>query len=213
MIRVISFDADGTLVDRAFMDMFWEEGVPELYARKAGISFDQAKEYVMEKYDEIGDKDIRWYLPEYWFDRFGLKSSPKELLTTFKGEVKIYPEVTGVLKDLKKRYTLIVISNAPKEILEVELNDLKGYFSHIFSSTSDFREVRKTPRFYSKICNILNVKPEEMVHVGDHQNFDFETPRRLGIRAFLLDRSGNEHGGHVLRDLTELERKIDDRYL
>jgi putative hydrolase of the HAD superfamily len=52
------------------------------------------------------------------------------------------------------------------------------------------------------------VDPREIVHVGDHYDFDYLVPRRLGIQAFYLDRSGEQKGEFVLRSLRELEEKI-----
>lgn len=209
MVKIISFDADGTLVDGRFMDLFWNKGIPEVYAKKKGIRFDEAKKEVERLYNEVGDEDIRWYDPEYWFNFLGLGDSFEDLLNKFKDEVKVYPEVYEVLDNLKESYQLIVVSNAPREILDFELKGLEDYFSHIFSSTSDFKEVRKTRDFYSKLCNILGIKARNIIHVGDHWKFDFIAPKKLGIEAFFLDRSGEKKGENVVKDLRELEKKID----
>ncbi|MBI5254082.1 MAG: HAD family hydrolase [Euryarchaeota archaeon] len=208
MARVLSFDADGTLVTRDFVDLFWEEGVPALYASENGISFEEAKEYVMKKYAEIGEEDIRWYLPKYWFDVLRLQENPGDLIKKYEGHLKLYPEVIDVLKELGEDYELIVSSNAARDFLDIEVEKIKHYFSHIFSSTSDFGEVRKTPDFYSKVCEILKVKPSEIVHVGDHWNFDFVVPRKLGIEAFYLDRDRGGQGSFVLKDLRDLKHKL-----
>jgi hypothetical protein len=45
-IKVVSFDADGTLVTPDFSQAVWYEGVPSLYARKNGISFQEAKAFI-----------------------------------------------------------------------------------------------------------------------------------------------------------------------
>ncbi|GAG68474.1 unnamed protein product, partial [marine sediment metagenome] len=34
----------------------------------------------------------------------------------------------------------------------------------------------------------LNVKPAELVHVGDHYEVDYLVPRKIGIEAYFLDR-------------------------
>jgi putative hydrolase of the HAD superfamily len=68
--------------------------------------------------------------------------------------------------------------------------------------------VKKTIEFYQRICQILGASPQEIVHIGDHYEFDYLVPRRLGIRAFHLDRSGDKRGEFILRNLGELEEKI-----
>jgi putative hydrolase of the HAD superfamily len=68
--------------------------------------------------------------------------------------------------------------------------------------------VKKTAEFYQQVCDILNVDPQEIVHVGDHYDFDYLVPRKLGIQAFYLDRFGKQKGQFVLKDLSELEKRI-----
>jgi putative hydrolase of the HAD superfamily len=90
----------------------------------------------------------------------------------------------------------------------MEATGLGRYFDRIFSATSDFGDVKKTARFYHRICEILGANPQEIVHVGDHFEFDYLVPRTLGIHAFYLDRSGGKRGDFVLCDLKELEKKL-----
>jgi putative hydrolase of the HAD superfamily len=101
-------------------------------------------------------------------------------------------------------------SNAGREFIEIEMEatGLDKYFDRIFSATSDFRVVKKTGEFYQQICHILNVDPQEIVHVGDHYDFDYLVPRRLGIQAFYLDRSGERTGEFILHNLRDLEERI-----
>ncbi|MEA3253651.1 MAG: hypothetical protein U9Q17_01740, partial [Chloroflexota bacterium] len=55
-IKVVSFDAEGTLTTTDFSRAIWEEGLPLLYARKHGIELDKAKEIVFAEYGEVGDQ-------------------------------------------------------------------------------------------------------------------------------------------------------------
>jgi putative hydrolase of the HAD superfamily len=209
MIRIVSFDADGTLVDRRFMDLFWNRGIPELYARKSGLSFEEAKEEVERMYLSVGETDVRWYLPEYWFSVLGLEERFEDVLRRFEKELRIYPEARDVLESMRRDYQLIVISNAPRQILDFELQRVGNYFSHSFSSTTDFRQVRKTAVVYREILQRLGVGAEEIVHVGDHWDFDYLAPRKAGIRTYYLDRFGERDGDDVVRDLREFQEKID----
>jgi putative hydrolase of the HAD superfamily len=68
--------------------------------------------------------------------------------------------------------------------------------------------VKKTVGFYQRICQILETRPQEMVHVGDHYEFDYLVPRSLGIRAFYLDRSGKRSGDSVIPELKDLEERF-----
>ena len=187
-VKVISFDMDGTLVDPKFVDLVWNFGVPDLLAKKEGIDFKEAKKYTWEEYEKVGENSIKWYDIKYWFDFFDLDESYEDLIESLSSEIKIYSEVPKVLEKLVKNYKLIIASNAAREFLDIEMQNIKDYFSHSFSSTSDFKLVKKTPSFYKNICEILGISPEEMVHVGDHWNFDVVSPKKLGVTAFYLNR-------------------------
>ncbi|MEE9593886.1 MAG: HAD family hydrolase [Candidatus Hydrothermarchaeales archaeon] len=209
MIKVVSFDADGTLVDKSFMDAFWNIGIPREYAEKEGLAFEEAKEEVERRYHEVGERDIRWYTPAYWFDLLGLEITPEGLMEDYKDHLKIYPDVEKVLDELVEKYPLVVISNAPKEILAFELSSIEEYFAHVFSATTDFKKMRKTTEFYTNVCTTLGVKPSELAHVGDHWDFDYVIPKKLGIKTFFLERTGEKKGEDVIYGLEEFVDKID----
>ena len=73
-------------------------------------------------------------------------------------------------------------------LLQIPDSIIKKFFSRIFSATSDFGEVKKSNDFYARVCEILDVKPQAVVHTGDHWVFDFINPRKIGMNAYYLDR-------------------------
>lgn len=210
MIRVISFDLDGTLFKRSFADAFWLKGVPTLYAKQKGIALEVAKRELLEEYNKIGESRIEWYDPSYWFDRFELTSNWKTVLQQYRSSVEIYPDAAPVLKNLSKDYELIISSNAKKEFIDIQLDvaALHDCFTHVFSSTSDFHTVKKVTDFYAMICKKLKLQPDEMIHVGDHKDFDYLAPKKYGIPSFYLDRENTTRGDHVVHTLYEFEQKI-----
>jgi GMP/IMP 5'-nucleotidase len=210
LLKIISFDMNGTLTQDRFIELVWLEGIPKLYSRAKEIPYEKAKEYVFSEYKKVGEGRIEWYDIKYWFRFFGLGEDWRWLLKSLEHEVKSFPEVPSVLEELSKAYQLILTTNAYREFvdLELEATGLNGYFMRIFSSTSDFGEVKKTPQVYSKICQILGVKPEEIAHIGDHRLFDFAVPKELGIQAFYLDRTGGEEGDFIVRNMNEFRNKL-----
>jgi len=209
MIRVISLDMDGTLVNSRFVDKVWMEGMPMLYAEKTGLDFPVAKEYVVGEYMKIGSDKLEWYDLLYWIERFGLKVSKDELLQMYEDEIETYPEVQEVLDLLSEDYELVVTSNAAREFIDIELDGLSDYFSETFSATSDFREVKKSPLIYGTVCAHMGAKPFEVLHIGDHYNYDYESPLEAGLDALFLDRRGERSGREVVGDLREAVELID----
>jgi putative hydrolase of the HAD superfamily len=207
-IKLISFDLERTLVDSRFSKLIWEEDIPRLYAERHGFSLEDAKDQVLMEYRKVGDGRPEWYDVSYWFRRFGLSADWRELLEIRRNYCHFYPEVQNVIERLAEKFVLIITSNTIRDFLEIQLGELSGFFSKIFSAPSDFGEVKKSPQFYNKICLNTGVNPEFMAHVGDHPQFDYEAPRELGIHAYLLDRSGKTKGDYVVQNLEDFERRI-----
>ena len=184
--------------------------MPALYAQSRGIPLGKAKDFVFREYARVGEQQTDWYDIRYWFRRFGLGADWTGLLMSFRDEVAPFPDAVEVLEEMGKEYRLVVTSNASRDFMDIELAaaGLDGYFSSLFSCTSDFGEVKKTPEVYARVCQALSISPQEMAHVGDHLLFDFTAPRQLGIKAFHLDRSAATDGDFVVRNLKEFMTRI-----
>ncbi|MFH1087761.1 MAG: HAD family hydrolase, partial [Chloroflexota bacterium] len=78
-IKVVSFDVEGTLVTLDFSSCVWYEAIPGVYARKKGLSVDEARQALKEEYDRVGDQRREWYDIHYWFQCFDL-GDPGEVL-------------------------------------------------------------------------------------------------------------------------------------
>jgi HAD superfamily hydrolase (TIGR01549 family) len=209
-IKVVSFDADGTLVTPDFSQAVWYEGIPSLYARNNGISFEGAKAFVEKEYQVVGDCRVEWYDIKYWLQRFGLGDCHQQMLEDYQYTVSCYPEVAQALSSLSKDYTLIVVSCSTREFLPYLLDGLEGYFARVFSSVSDYGQI-KTPKFFLEVCRQMGISPQEMAHVGDLWEQDFIAPRDAGIRAFHLDRRGERKDGSSLRSLADLEKRLQEK--
>ena len=209
MIRIISLDMDGTLMKSRFVDKVWMEGVPALYAERTGLDFPAAKEHVIGEYARVGSDRMEWYDLLYWIEKFGLKTGKDELLRMYEDEIEAYPEVPEVLELLSDKYDLVVTSNAAREFIDIELEGLTEYFREIFSATSDFREVKKSPLVYGAICAQMDARPFEVLHIGDHYHYDYESPLQAGLDALFLDRKGERSGPEVVGNLREAVELIE----
>lgn len=193
MIKVVSFDLDGTLVSEDIDDWLWNEEIPRLYGFKNNLDFEEAKKEVFAKYyEELHIKNNkRWFEVQFWFDLFDL--SIEKFEEDFKEKVSILPDVLEVLDYLKSKYRLIIISNAGHQFMTKKLNltKLNVYFDHIFSAEKYSNTKRKDSETFVKICSILGVKPVEVIHVGDSPLYDKEIPESVGIKSYYLNKEGN----------------------
>ncbi len=222
--KVISFDLDGTLVSSVYGDMVWNHGIPEVYAKKYAVTFDEARTLVMDQYRSVGDGDLLWYEIEYWLKRLDLPVTADELLTKYEPHIEALPDTQEVIEALKDTYTLVISSNAARIFVEKELGHtgLARHFRHIISATTDYKMIKMEPAFYRKLCQTLGVSHEEIVHVGDHKTFDYEVPSALGIEAYYFKGQGSgfhpagvtgghestEGNGRVIHNMRELLDKL-----
>ncbi len=207
MLKIISFDLDGTLVKNTYADSVWLEGFPKLYAKEKRITEKQAKELLYKEYNKVGKERKEWYDIDWWFKKFKLKEDWKKLLESYRDAIEIYPETKKIIRYLSKRYELIIISNAKREFIDIQLEEikLKSYFNYIFSSLSDFCTVKKIPDVFKQICKKLKVLPHEMIHIGDNKEFDFLSPQKIGIKSYYLNREKTEQGPYIIYTLSSIK--------
>lgn len=216
--KLISFDLDSTLVDPTYTTFVWEIGIPRLYAKKYDVSLSEATSIVKGEYERVGDGALEWYDIAYWFRFFELPEQWQDLMEEHRGKVRPFPEVKEVMEELAQSHDLIIISNAAREFIEIEINEarIEQYFSRIFSVTSDFGQVKKTPECYQEILSTMGTTPSNAIHVGDHFEFDYLIPKQLGMEAYFLDRDGNKpKDRYTIKDLNEfadLLKNLRPRY-
>lgn len=209
-IKVLSFDMDGCLTDNAVDEFIWRREIPRIYSQTYRKSFDEAFERVTREYRKLWGKVDGWRDPVFWIRHLKLNSTFDELWDNVRHLVSYYGDAVPVLAELSKEYTLIVISHADRKLLEPKLgiNNLRKFFFRTFSTTSDFGMMKKAPEVYKKVCRSLGIAPSQIVHVGDEYEFDYQAPLSVGIKSFLIDRTGNRKEDYVVRDLFEFRAKI-----
>jgi FMN phosphatase YigB (HAD superfamily) len=209
--RLISFDLDCTLIEPTYTTSVWEIGIPRLYADTHSVDLPEAVTIVKAEYERLGDFSLEWYDISYWFRCFKLPGRWQDLMEEHRDKIRPFPEVKEVVENLVQDYDLIILSNAAREFVEIELQEahIDRHFAGVFSTTSDFQEVKKTARPYRAILNSMGVLPSDAVHVGDHYEFDYLVPKGLGLEAYYLDRDGKRtKDDFTVCDLREFANRI-----
>ena len=112
------------------------------------------------------------------------------------GSWELYPEVPDVLKQLKPRFQLAVISNFDGRLRFIlEHLGISKFFAQIFIS-SEIGADKPDPEIYRRALKLIDLKPNEVLHVGDDPERDWEAASAAGLSIFRLDRPKNS-----LRDL------------
>jgi len=206
-IKVVSFDVHGTLTNYVHVEAFWWNELPRLYALKNKISLEKAKAEVKKEYSKISKYDMRWYLPQYWFNKFEIHDDCRVAIKRICKRAELYPECGTVLGKLSKKYRLIVSSASTHDFLDYDIAPIRKYFTNVFSAPSDFGIIGKPKKFFIDICRILGVRPDEVAHVGDDIDFDYKNPKSIGIHSYFLDKK-NKKGGNKVGSLIDFENEI-----
>lgn len=209
-MKILSFDLDGTLFANNIDDRLWFDLIPKALADEKGISIEEARDYVSKEYDLIGFNDVRWYIPEYWLDRFNLSIDIDSLLDEMDYARYIYDDVI-TLKELAYGYKIVIASNNARSMLDRKVKAISSLGIDIhasFSVVSDLNMTGKNRAFYEYMCNKLEVKPYEIMHVGDNMIYDLLHARASGLRSMLIDRSNMLHGYDVIHSLYDLKDVI-----
>lgn len=209
-VKVVSLDMEGTLVDHSFSSAIWETDIPRLYAEKHGLDLDAARARVLAEYSTVGEGRPEWYDVGYWFRRLELSSNWRSLVRGRAALIRVYPDAAEALERLSGLCPMVVSSNTIREFLDLQVEAVGPYFTSVYSAPSDFGIVKKDAGFYRRVLEAEGLRPEELVHVGDHQEYDYRAARSIGVRAYHLDRPRCTSGQDTVHDLLELVDRLVD---
>jgi putative hydrolase of the HAD superfamily len=112
------------------------------------------------------------------------------------GVWELYPEVLNVLKELQPHFQLAVISNFDGRLRFIlEHLGISKFFARIFIS-SEIGADKPDPEIYRRALKLIELKPNQVLHVGDNPQRDWEAASAAGLSIFRLDRPKSS-----LRDL------------
>ncbi len=118
-IDSVFLDMDGTLLDLHFDNHFWQQYLPECYARRHRLPLAEARERLASAYDDVAGT-LDWYCLDYWrqqlqMDIIGLKEELRHLIA-------IRPSVHDFLASLRQRgKRTILLSNAHPDSLALKM--------------------------------------------------------------------------------------------
>lgn len=186
--KVISFDLQGTLSDSSFSDEFWMELLPKWFSEKNGISITKAKSRLKKEFAEYGQYDYRYYSVQYWLDRLGLDYRFEEIRKQLIHPPTFFKDTLPLIKKLHGNAKLIMTSATTRDFINAELGEYKTHFDDVYSAIDDFITAGKPKEFYKKLSELLNVPPNEILHIGDSFEMDIENAKAAGFETFYFNK-------------------------
>lgn len=194
-LKAILFDMDGVIIDsfEASYKIFNE------LRKKCKLGIMSREEYRKSVWGGFFADNVKKYLKTN--DAAVIETHHKKIILKYKNEVKLMPGAKKVLKAVKKKNIKIgLVTNTLRGQTLDTLNyyKIKNYFGFIVTG-SDAERVKPYPDPILKLCENLNVTPEETILVGDTNN-DYKAGKAAGCMVVGL----NSDGDLIISKLDEL---------
>lgn len=190
MIKAIIFDLDNTLIDfmrmkriscEAAMDAMISSGLK--IEKKGGmkILFDLYFKYGLE-YQKIFQVFLKKVTGKV---DYGIMASGIVAYKRVKeGLLYPYPNVVPTLNELKKRYKLVILTDAPRIQAWIRLASMgiQDKFDYVITF-DDTRTKKPGKKPFLFALKKIKLKPEECVMVGDSLRRDLSAAKELGFKT------------------------------
>jgi len=165
-IDTVLLDMDGTLLDLHFDNHFWLRHVPNVIARRDGISSEAALEALRERYRRV-QGSLQWYCVDHWSAELGLPISElKEEVSHF---IRIHPFAFDFLvaaRQAHKRLILVTNAHVASLALKLRRTSLGSYLDDIVVS-HDLGLPKEAVGFWLRLHSLLPFDPARTLLVDD----------------------------------------------
>lgn len=149
-ISTVLLDMDGTILDLHFDNHFWLEHFPARYSEQHGISVEEAKQILMDRYQKLSGT-IEWYCLDYWTE---FTQMPMSLIKRETQHlIQLRDDADEFLTALKQSgREVILVTNAHPDALslKIERTQLDKYFDELYS-THEFGVVKESQLLWQKL--------------------------------------------------------------
>ncbi|HAS6494499.1 TPA: HAD-IA family hydrolase [Vibrio parahaemolyticus] len=127
------------------------------------------------------------------------------------GAFTFFPGVKEMLMDLRKHYKLVVITNGPifSQHPKLKATQMDEWVDHIIVGGEEPEE-KPAASIFQKALNLVDIKPEEALHIGDSLAADIEGANNIGILSVWVNATGASNPTEItpnfeIRETVELK--------
>ncbi len=193
-IKAVLFDLDNTLIDFLKMKkMSCEAAITAMINAGLPLEKEKAMRILWDLYDEHGieyGKIFQQFLLKTvgHLDWKILSGGIVAYRRVKNGFLEPYPHVIPTLLKLRELgFRLAVVSDAPRMRAWLRMTAMKiaDFFDIVVTSDDAEGKKKPDPHPYKVALKKLNLKPQEVVFVGDNPNRDILGAKKLGIKTVL----------------------------
>ena len=162
--------------------------------------------------DKISKIDLRYQRLKVTFDSLGIKVSDgvinhlsEEYIANLSSYNHLFPNAMEVLKYLKPKYQLHIITNGFQEVQDRKIrnSNIDSFFTHVINS--EMAGVKKpNPVIFELALNKANTIPEKSLMIGDSLEADILGAKALGFHVLHFN-AHNEERHNICDIITELD--------
>ena len=163
----LMLDMDGTILDLAYDNYMWMTHVPQRWALQNGMSLDEARRYLFEKFG-AAQGDLRWYCLDHWSEHLGLDVA--QLHRDNHARIGFLPGALDFLQRVREsNVRLLLVTNSHQATLDLkdEVTGLTAYFDGIYTSHA-FGFAKERQEFWHALRAATDFNPATTMFVDDN---------------------------------------------
>lgn len=190
--QYVLFDLDGILLSPQFDNDFWQQIIPQAYAKLHSLTLEQAKSLV-STYEAAVYGTLDYYSIDYWHNLLGLNILG--LSQQYAHLIKLNKHAEKFLfylNNLEKRPKCYLISNEHPSILnyKLQLTGLDCFFDGVTSSHA-LGLPKQANKFWPKYFELLNIDPRLSILLD--ANYDvIKTVCDVGLDVISTNSTSND---------------------
>jgi HAD superfamily hydrolase (TIGR01509 family) len=182
-IDTVLLDMDGTLLDLAFDNYFWQEHLPQVYAAKHRISEEESSAHLHSRFHS-GRGTLEWYCLDHWSQQ--LDMDIPALKRELRHMISLRPYALEFLRRLHaSERDLVLVTNAHRKTLEIKMDqvDITGWFDRVVIS-HDLASPKEEQAFWQRLQELHPFNPARTLLIDDTEPV-LDSAQHYGIAHLL----------------------------
>ncbi len=183
-VDTVLLDMDGTLLDKHFDDYFWEQYVPEVYARDNGLGLAEARRELLSRY-KSREGTLAWTDLDFWSEELGLDIPALKMKVDHL--IQVHPYVVEFLqycRRIGKRVHLVTNAHSKTLAIKMGKTAIGGHFDRIVCS-QEIGFAKEEREFWGRLEELLGFERQRTLLADDTEPV-LDAAARFGLGHLLF---------------------------